>query len=252
MYFGNRRIRSAGRASGSVEVTLPPQLHGLQEIKCRLMLRDGTHPEIVLQPDLSSAHTLLLQLWQKLRMGLAGIGEIGDFDPSSFTLALFPPRHWQQRPPLAYSDALMVLRKITDGEAHDALARLTGYMAIAAGQRLGLGDALALAFGDALAYLLTGISILAGQEFERGLATRLFWDQRAPSLPPSSLLDDLTWQQAGPGLSRVWEQFDAWQKAPESHAVARQNWYRALTIEMDSARPATAHQPMLSSTSEDR
>ena len=90
MYFGSRRIRSAGRASGSVEVTLPPQLHGLQEIKCRLMLRDGTHPEIVLQPDLSSAHTLLLQLWQKLRMGLASIGEIGDFDPSSFTLALFP------------------------------------------------------------------------------------------------------------------------------------------------------------------
>jgi len=234
MYFGSRRIRSAGRASGSVEVTLPPQLHGLQEIKCRLMLRDGTHPEIVLQPDLSSAHTLLLQLWQKLRMGLASIGEIGDFDPSSFTLALFPPRHWQQRPPLAYSDALMVLRSTTDGESHEAIARLTGYMAIAVGQHLGLSEALALAFGDTLAFLLTGTPILAGTEFERGLAMRLFWEQRTPAPQASSLLDDRVWQQAGPGLGRVWEQFDAWQNAPESYATARQNWYRALTVEMGS------------------
>lgn len=234
MYFGNRRIRSAGRASGSVEVTLPPQLHGLQEIKCRLMLRDGTHPEIVLQPDLSTAHTLLLQLWQKLRLGLGSIGEIGDFDPSNFTLALFPPRHWQQRPPLAYADALMVLRKTSDGESHEALARLTGYMAIAAGQHLGLSDALASAFGDTLAYLLTGTSILSGHEFERGLAMHLFWEQHTPTPLASSLLDEQVWQQASPGLNRIWEQFDAWQSAPESHANARQNWYRALTLEMGS------------------
>jgi hypothetical protein len=215
-------------------VTLPPQLHGLQEIKCRLMLRDGTHPEIVLQPDLSTAHTLLLQLWQKLRVGLASIGEIGDFDPSSFTLALFPPRHWQQRPPLAYSDALTVLRKSTDDQMYEAMARLTGYMAIAAAQRLGLSEALALAFGDTLAYLLTGISILTGQEFERGLATRLFWEQRTPTHLAGSLLDDVVWQQAAPGLVRVWEQFDDWQRTPERHTAARQNWYRALTIEMGS------------------
>jgi hypothetical protein len=234
MYFGNRRIRSAGRTSGSVEVTLPPQLHGLQEIKCRLMLRDGTHPEIVLQPDLSTAHTLLLQIWQKLRLGLATIGEIGDFDPSNFTLALFPPRHWQQRPPLAYADALTVLRTTTPDESREALARLTGYMAIAAGQRLGLGEPLALAFGDSIAYLLSGISILAGTEFERGLAIRLFWEQRTPAPLANMLLDDQVWQQASPGLGRVWEQFDAWQNAPESHTAARQNWYRALTVEMGS------------------
>ncbi len=234
MYFGSRRIRSAGRASGSVEVTLPPQLHGLLEITCRLMLRDGTHPEIVLQPDLSTAHTLLLQLWQKLRIGLASIGEIGDFNPSRFTLALFPPRHWQQRPPLAYSDALTVLRNTTDGESHEAMARLTGYMAIAAGQQLGLSEALALAFGDTLAFLLTGNPILAGTEFERGLAIRLFWEQRTPTPMVSSLLDDRVWQQAGPGLGRVWEQFDVWQNTPESYTAARQNWYRALTVERGS------------------
>jgi len=199
------------------------------------MLRDGTHPEIVLQPDLSAAHTLLLQLWQKLRMGLASIGEIGDFDPSSFTLALFPPRHWQQRPPLAYADAFTVLRNSAEGEAYEAIARMTGYMAIVAAQRLGLNEPLALAFGETIAYLLTGSSILAGQEFERGLAMRLFWEQRTPTPLSSSLLDDRVWQQAGPGLGRVWEQFDTWQSLPESHAAARHNWYRALTVEMGSA-----------------
>jgi len=77
-------------------VTFPLQLHGLLEITCRLMLHDGTHPEIVLQPDRSTAHTLLLQIWQKLRSGLASIDEIGDFNPALRNTT--EPRAGPQRP----------------------------------------------------------------------------------------------------------------------------------------------------------
>ena len=97
MYVGTRRIRSAGRTSGSIEITLPAELQVLEGVECRLMVRDGPRPEIVLQPDLSAAQTLFDALWQKLGLGLGEISELGDFSPGDFTLALFPPRHWQER-----------------------------------------------------------------------------------------------------------------------------------------------------------
>jgi hypothetical protein len=235
MYVGSRRIRSAGRTSGSVEVTLPPQLHSLLEIECRLLLRDGTHPEIVLQPDLSVAHGLLLRLWQRLRAGLAGIGEIGDFDPGAFTLALLPPRHWQQRPPLAYADALLLLHGAMGGEARDAMARLVAYMGVVAGGRLGLSETLAPAFGDTIAYLVTGVAPLAGLECERGVTQRLLQDQAPPEPAAASALDERIWTAAAPGLARAWEQFGEWQATPEQHAAVRQKWHRALLLEMGSA-----------------
>lgn len=238
MNFGSRRIRSAGRTSGSVEVTLPPQLHSLLEIECRLLLRDGAYPEIVLQPDLSSAHALLARVWKQLQMGLAGIGEIGDFDPGAFTLSLFPPRHWQQRPPLAYTDALIVLRRSSSTDAREALARLITYMGVVAGYRLGLGESLAIAFGDTIAYLVTGVATLAGFECERGLAQGLA-GELLPGHQSEALTWDRLWTQAGPGLARVWEQFADWQSSPESHSAARQKWYRALMLDMDCSLTTT-------------
>lgn len=236
MNLGSRRIRSAGRTSGSVEVTLPPQLHSLQEIECRLVLRDGAYPEIVLQPNLATAHALLPRLWKQLQAGLAPIGEVGDFDPAAFALALFPPSHWQQRPPLAYVDALAVLRRSGD-EPREALARLISSMAIVAGGRLGLRETLAAAFGDTAAYLATGVATLASFECERGLARRLFGEP--PPVGQAELLAvERLWARAGPGLTRVWEQFADWQAMPESHVAARQRWYRALMIDMGSTPSA--------------
>ena len=235
MFVGSRRIRSAGRTSGSVEVTLPPQLHALLEIECRLVLRDGTHPEIVLQPDLSAAHTLLLKLWRWVRAGLAVIGEVGDFDPGAFTLALLPPRHWQQRPPLAYADALEVLNRSSSATARDALARLVAHMGIVAGGRLGLSDALTSAFGDTVAYLVTGVAPLTGLECERGLTQQLFQAHGPLDQATATALDEHIWASVAAELALAWEQFADWQSKPESHSAVRQQWYRALLVEMGSA-----------------
>ena len=53
MNLGTRRVRSAGRTSGSVEVTLPVQLSLLQGVECRLAMRDGAPPE----PELGEARS---------------------------------------------------------------------------------------------------------------------------------------------------------------------------------------------------
>jgi hypothetical protein len=234
MYVGTRRIRSAGRTSGSIEITLPAQLQVLEGMECRLMVRDGPRPEIVLQPNLSAAQALFHALWQKLGLGLGEIDELGDFSPGDFTLALFPPRHWQERPPLAYADALAVLRQRAGQEDREpeALTRLLAFLAVAAAYRLGLEGVLALAFGDAMAYLITSTSAGLGTDFERGMAHRTFWGEGRAQQPLGSPFDNQVWQQARPGLRRVYDQFRTWQEDPEAYAAAREKWYRALTVEV--------------------
>jgi len=252
MYLVTRRIRSAGHTSGSIEITLPAQLQVLEGVECHLMVRDGPRPEIVLQPDLSAAQALFHELWQKLRLGLGEIDELGDFSPADFTLALFPPRHWQERPPLAYADALAILHALTPtppsplplsqswergrgaqgGEGEGALTRLLAFLTVAAAYQFGLNGPLALAFGDAVAYLITGTPAGLGTDFERGMAHRTFWGDGRPQQPLGSPFDDQVWQQARPGFQRVYDQFRTWQEDPEAYATAREKWYRALTVEM--------------------
>jgi hypothetical protein len=243
MYLTTRKIRSAGRSSGSIEVTLPPELRSLEGIKCRLTVRDGSRPEIVLQPDLSAAQKLFRTLWQKLRLGLDDVAEIGDFSPADFTLALFPPRHWRERPPLAYVDALGVIhqRSASDGEEEsESLTRLLACLGVGAAHRAGLTDALALAFGDAVAYLLIGRSTGLGTDFERGMAHRIFWGSGEAKRPLGSPFEDRVWRQAQDDLRRVHEQFSAWQDDPQAYAAARERWYRALSMEIGTQTSSVA------------
>lgn len=234
MYLATRSIRSAGRSSGSVEITLPTQLQVLEGVECRLSVRDGTRPEIVLQPDISTAQVVFHTLWQRLALGLREVGDIGDFSPADFTLALFSPIHWEERPPLTYADALAVLaqRANPSSSQTEALSRLLTFLAVVAGHRLGLRSALALAFGDAVAYLLTDIAVGLGTDFERGMAFRLFWEGERRRPLSGSPFDEQIWQEARVALRRVYEQFRAWQEAPEAYVTARAQWYRGLAAEM--------------------
>ena len=70
MYLGMCKIRSAGRTSGSIEITLPPALQTFTGLGCRVVVRDGLHPEIVLQPDFADAWSYLEALWKKLSLAL--------------------------------------------------------------------------------------------------------------------------------------------------------------------------------------
>lgn len=231
MYLTTRKIRSAGRSSGSIEITLPADLQILQGIECRLTIRDGVRPEIVLQPELSAAQSVFRSLWQLVRSGLSEIDDIDDFSPLDFNLTLFPANHWQERPPLAWADALAVLRDRQAGRDSSEVARLISFLTQVAGSRLGLTSQLALAFGDATAYLITHHTAGLGTDFERGMAHRAFWNGEHPSVTPSPLSPEV-WVLARPGLRRVYQQFREWQDKPATYAGARENWYRALSVEV--------------------
>jgi hypothetical protein len=256
MYLGTRRVRSAGRTSGSVEVTLPVQLSVLQGVECRLVIRDGARPELVLEPELGEAQAFFRDMWEKLALGLALVDEIGDFTAGAFSLTLFSAARAPDRPPLTYADGLAALReRVVLGvggaaaseldTAWDALARVLGALAAAAGQRLGLTSALALAFGDGLASVMTGVAVGWGTEFERGVAHKAFFAEMAgeasttgarPSLSP---FEDRAWRAAQPGLARVFEQHKKWQAEPVLYEAARDRWHVALSLELRVAAATT-------------
>ena len=176
MYLGSRKIRSAGRTSGSIEITLPVKLHALMGISCNIEIRDGLRPEIVLQPNLATVQGLMRKLWGRLSVGVSSIGDIGDFRFSDFTVSIFPMQYWKDRPPLSYADAIQTLESLsaTNEYKHDGFSRLIAFMAVRAGSLLGLESHFALAFGDSVAFLTTGYSTSIGADFERGMAYRLF------------------------------------------------------------------------------
>ncbi|MBI4758055.1 MAG: hypothetical protein HY783_03500 [Chloroflexi bacterium] len=59
-----------------------------------------------------------------------------------------------------------------------------------------------------------------------------FWGEGRAEQPLGAPFNDRVWQQAQPGLRRVYDQFRTWQEDPEAYAAAREKWYRALTMEM--------------------
>jgi hypothetical protein len=232
------------------------QLSVLQGIECRLIVRDGVRPELVLEPDLGEAHAFFQEMWGRLALGLAEVDEIGDFSASAFALTLFSSARAPGLPLLTYADGLTALREslVTGvgsdatpppGPAHEALARVLGAMGAAAGQRLGLPSTLALAFGDGVAYCMTGVSAGWGTDFERGVAHQLFRAELAGEAgsegAPVTLspYEDRVWITAQPGLARVFEQHKKWQSEPRLYETARDRWHVALTFEMKVAAVTT-------------
>lgn len=236
MALDRRRIRSAGRTTGSVEITLPVELQVLEGIECEVWVRDGVRPEIVLRPNVGVAQALFAKLWQQLRSGLQRVGEIGDFDLGDFNVALLPPRHWYDKPPLSYQDALTVLSRLKEnrGSAQvtnsDAMLRLVTFLAVNAGYKLGLEGRFAMAFGDAVGYLVSGVGSGQGTDFERDVALSAFGGgEKVVAGQIGSLSLDGRWEEAGEGLERVFAQFREWQEDPEQYEEARKRWWKAMT-----------------------
>lgn len=246
--IGTRKVRSAGRASGSIEITLPPELAALEGMDCRIVLREGARPEIVLEPDLAPAIAVFTRAWKRLWSLLRLAGDIGDFPAQECELALLPARRQNGRPVLIYSDAWQVNLGHQPGEAGPtgqvgersaAIAGLIAPLATIAGHRLGLIGSMAGAFGTAVA----GLATAAGQRpgggavgFESGAARRIWWDACGPDAVPLDALASQTQDgRAQQALLHIVSQFRAWQERPGAYALARAQWNEisSITLQKD-------------------
>jgi len=245
MYLGTRAIRSAGRTSGSIEITLPPDLQPLTGLGCRVTVRDGLSPEIVLQPDLTIARALLATLWRGLRGALDGPETPVEFSPSDFVLTLMPSARWQALPTLAYADVLIMAGD--DGSDHgrrEASARVLAALAAAAGAGIGLADRPSVAFGEAVAYLATGAAPGFGAEFERAVALELSRHDLRVGILAADPGDRAFWVESEAALRRLLDQFLQWQDQPDRYERSRERWYRGLSVGAAATitpRPSSEH-----------
>lgn len=236
MHFGKRNIRSAGRSSGSVEITLPVELAVLEGIACRLDLRDGLAPEIVLQPDLQTIMPVFEKLWSLLRLGLEEIDEIGDFAEADYGFGLFRASKLGTIPSLAYTDALLIHRSL--GTAVDAtpqmleaFARIIESMAAVAACRLGLSNERTALFGNEVAYLVSGEMIGARDAFARSLASQSSSTPRDAGWCRDAPLSTDNWRRAQSALMHVYDRFMSWDNDPAAFTKERELWYRARHFE---------------------
>ena len=234
MVIATRRIRSAGRASGSIEITLPPQLAVLEGMQCRVLLRDGARPEIVLQPELTPAVAAFHRVWERLRSLLGLAGDIGEFPTLECEVLLFPTQQ-RGRQLLAYSQAWQVSKVLSataarrdsvPGTANEAVAAVVTSLATVAGQRLGLSGEVAAGFGPALGRLTTLTGPTAMQEsFEQSAALRLWREGFSGDLPQLNLVGvQPNEAQARKALVGIVGLFRQLQERPESHELQQALW----------------------------
>jgi hypothetical protein len=236
MHFGKRNIRSAGRSSGSIEVTLPVELAVLEGVACRLYLRDGLAPEIVMQPDLQAIMPVFEKLWDLLRLGLEEIDEIGDFSEADYSFGLFRAEKLGTMPSLAYADALLIRRSpVTAAETAppvlEAFARIIESMAAVAGGRLGLPGNLVALFGNQVATLVSGETIGARDAFARSFASQSLDGAHAAGWCRTAPLSADDWRRARGALMGAYDQFKSWGNDPAVFAKERELWYRARRFE---------------------
>ena len=258
MDLGVRQIRTAGKGSGSIELTLPAGLRDLVGVPCRIILRDGSRPDIVLQPDLRRAHQAFTKIWRSMAAAL--LPAYDDASASSLSLPATLPLDafsfgLQQRadtgelPYLCWRDGLA----LSGAAPHDpaAVSRTVAALGHAVAGRLHIDPALAAGFGAACGYLVSGVAATPeGQEacdltadaLRRGYhRVRADGPDTAGAAKPwasagdactAGVLAATFWRRAAPLLAATAELFVAWTDDPSSHATLRAAWWRGRSIEM--------------------
>jgi hypothetical protein len=250
MDLGVRHIRTAGKGSGSIELTLPAELRDLVGLPCRIVLRDGSRPDIVLQPDLQRALIAFATLWQAMARGLLrdGVASAGGEDPPKLPVAAFgfglqPRSGASDRPFLCWRDGLVLAGPAPHDPA--AVSRTLAAFGHALSGPLHIAPALAAGFGAACGYLVCGVPAHAdGQEAcdlaAAALQGRLAIDAShegaghdgTPADAPWDAMSEVFWRRAGPLLTAAAELFVGWSADPAAHATLRAAWRRGRSIEM--------------------
>lgn len=220
MDLGVRQIRTSGKGSGSIELTLPTDLRDLVGLPCRIILRDGSRPDIVLQPDLRRAHQAFSELWQAMATALLpGDAEIPAFPVGAFGFGLHPRGRGGDLPFLCWRDGLVLAAAAPHDP--DAVSRTLAALGHAMAQGLSIDPALGFAFGAACGYLVAGVPPTSdGQEACDIAAVALHVTYPAPNWLASDLLGATGISGSGREYRRVRGRYHGRAVLVSCHAIA--------------------------------
>jgi hypothetical protein len=232
MEFGTRSIRSAGNGSGSVEVTLPAAFRGLVGLPCRISLRDGLRPELVLLPELRGARAAFAKLWSTLSTAL-GVAAESDPPLPELLVTFWPVAATPGGPPrLAWTDGFALADAPQEAPC---LARSVAAFAHLLAAPCGIAGDLAAGFGAACGFALAGHAE-PGQEQACDIgADVLAREGLAPGASLTACQDALTpafAASAAPALRLLRDAYLDWTAEPSRHAALRTAWRRGVTLEL--------------------
>lgn len=234
MDFGVRHIRTAGKGSGSVEVTLPTTLRRLVGLPCRIMLHDGEQPNIVLEPELSGARHAFVLVWRALSLAL--LGEQGpDFAAAQFQFGLMPQQGRQASPYLCWQDGLALA---DCSEAPVAFGKVIAACAENLACEIGVARTLAESFGMACGFLSCG-QIVAPDWQEAcditamQLAGHPSWQPGAALIASPDINGPHFWSLLTPGLVATTELFIAMSLPGSAYPALHAAWRRGRSIELN-------------------
>jgi hypothetical protein len=234
MDLGTRQIRTAGKGSGSVELTLPGQLRRLVGLPCRIVLHDGERPDIVLQPDMGRAFEAFAVFWRNLALALLG-GPAPAFPAHAFVFGLLPRHGAPDTPYLCWEDGLAIAAGAAEPEA---VARCIAACARKMASELGIAAALADPFASVCGFAAIGrVAFVEWQPHcdiaAAALAAREGW-QALPALPdPPDPCAETFWAALKPRLIAVCELFAGWSLPGSAYPALRAAWQRGRSIEMN-------------------
>lgn len=153
---------------------------------------------------------LAAKMWDEIRESLALCGDIGRFKAEDFVLEDMPRVVWDGKPVLP----LPLLSRLVElgGGINEVFWNAYEALCIAAANRLGLENELALAFADALTCVRTGLVGGNGTETEQCIAQDIFLSE----LPYGE-----RWNPKSELVQRrcheIFMKFQRWQVSPEEH-----------------------------------
>jgi hypothetical protein len=234
MDLGTRQIRTAGKGSGSVELTLPGQLRRLVGLPCRILLHDGERPDIVLQPDMGRAQAAFAVLWRNLALALLG-APAPEFPAQAFVFGLLPRHGAPDTPYLCWEDGLAMAAGAAEPEA---VARCIAACARKMASDLGIAATLADPFASVCGF--AAIGRVAFPEWQphcdiaaAALAAQDGW--HLAHVPPDPLDPGVEkfWAVLRPRLTAVCDLFVGWSLPGSAYPALRTAWQRGRSIELN-------------------
>jgi len=233
MDFGTRQIRTAGKGSGSVELTLPGELRRLVGLPCRILLHDGERPNIVLQPDLARARDAFGALWGALALALLG-EPAPAFPAPAFSFGLLRRAGGADCPYLCWQDGLALGAGTATAEAVAcSIAACAQQMA----PDLAIAPSLAGPFGAVCGF--TAIGRVAFPDWQVhcdvacvALSGHPAWHPGHAFAQAPDTRGDPFWAQLTPALCRVADVFAGWSQPGSAYPALRAAWRRGRSIEL--------------------
>jgi len=234
MDLGTRQIRTSGKGSGSVELTLPGELRRLVGLPCRILLHDGERPDIVLQPDLARAKAAFAALWRCLALALLG-EPAPDFPAAAFTFGLMVRHGAPDSSYLCWQDGLALEAGMAEPEA---LARCIASCARNMADDLGISPSLAEPFASVCGY--AAIGRVAFPEWQphcdiasSALASHVHWQPGSAFARAQDARSDVFWAALKPVLCAAADLFAAWSQPGSAYPALRSAWRRGRSIELN-------------------